>query len=77
MSNRKYVNFAAGWLKSKDNGEEYISATTKSKNRKGALYYVDENEMTHEIDSFAVFFNTKKQKENHPDVQFTFLVDEN
>lgn len=68
----KYVNFAVGWLKQRQNGEQYISATSQGNNQKGKLIYQDENGNQHDLSSFAVFFNNNKKKETHPDVQFTF-----
>ena len=74
--NKKYINFGVGWLKNTQKGDEYISATSKGKNQKGKLMYEDENGDSYEVSSFAVFFNNNKKKADHPDVQFTFSVDE-
>lgn len=76
MNNGKtYVNFAAGWLKKDRNGDEYVSASADGKNQKTKLFVELENGETVQVGNFAMFFNKNKQKDNHPDVSFTFTLD--
>ena len=74
--NKKYVNFANGWLKQTKAGAEYISASTEGKFVKTKLMIELEDGSVVPVKSFAVFFNQNKKKEAHPDVQFTLTLDE-
>lgn len=75
MSSKKYHQFAVGWLKKSKDGGEYVSASANGKTMKVKLLAQLENGETVEVSSFAMFFNKNKNKESHPDVQFSFTTE--
>ena len=74
---KKWFNFGAGWIKERD-GKPFISCKANDKaNDKGnvRIQAVNENGETVDIDSFVVFYNDK-EKDNHPDVRFSFSIED-
>ena len=72
---RKYNQFAVGWLKDKEDGTQYISASANGKLQKIKLIAQLEDGTSTPINSFAVFFNKEKANEKAPDVQFVFSTE--
>ena len=75
---KKYFNIGAGWVREKQNGEEYISCKANSlANDKGnvKLQAINEDGETVSIDSFVMFYNSDKKNDSHPDVRFVFSID--
>lgn len=78
MGKKQYFNIGAGWERTDQNGNEYISCRANSQaNDKGnvKLQAVNENGETVNIESFAMYYNKDKDKDSHPDVRFVFSID--
>lgn len=76
-SNKTTVEFAVGWLKARQNGEEYVSGIpAKGNPAKGKpqfkIILETEDGRQQVVESFAMFFNQNKQSEKAPDVRFVF-----
>lgn len=76
MNNNKFVNFASGWVKTKKDGTEYISAVAEGKYIKTKLLLELEDGTTVPVKHFFVNFSKNKTKETHPDLQFTVSLEE-
>ena len=75
---KQYFNFGVGWVKESPRGDTYISCKANDEaNDKGnvKLQAVNESGETVDIDSFVMFYN-KKEKDSHPDVRFTFSIED-
>lgn len=75
---KQYFNFGVGWVKTDQSGKSYISCKANSEaNDKGnvRLQAVAANGEVQNIESFVVFYNDNKEKESHPDVRFTFSIE--
>jgi len=70
--NNKFTQFAAGWLRNQKDGTEYVSAAANGERNKVKLLVELENGEQVPVNNFVMFFNQRKTKENHPDVQFYF-----
>ena len=75
MNNKTYHTFAAGWLRKKKDGSEYISAVANGQKSKVKITATLEDGTEVALDSFAVFFADGKEAENSPDVRFVFSTD--
>lgn len=76
---KQYFNFGVGWVRKDQKGQEYISCKANDKaNDKGnvKLQAVAEDGSVVNIDSFVAFYNTAKDKDTHPDVRFTFSIED-
>ena len=73
--NKTYHNFGSGWFKTKGDGEEYLSCSVGNLKKPIKLFAQLEDGSSIEITSFAAFMNKNKNKDTHPDFQFTFSVD--
>lgn len=79
MSNSKMTEFAVGWLKATQKGEEYVSGIpAKGNPAKGKptfkIIVEAEDGRQQVVESFAMFFNQNKQSEKAPDVRFVFTT---
>ena len=75
---KQYFNIGAGWVRTNQNGEEYISCKANDKaNDKGnvRLQAVNEESKAVDIESFVMFYNKNKEKDSHPDVRLVFSLD--
>lgn len=71
----RYVNLGAGWMKkSKKDGSEFISL--KVGDQKVKVWVQEEGKEAVEVTSLALFQNTQKKQDNHPDFRLTLTLTE-
>lgn len=88
MSNgkKKYNDFAIGWVKTTNDGRQYISCLAAAGSKKNPVkidMFVSINgQEPRKVESFAGFFTPSEDKdgrprpENAPQVKFTFTTEE-
>lgn len=74
--NRRWFNFASGWIRKNSQGRDYISAAANG--QKATVELVARVKETGEelpLNNFAVFFEEEKKNDKSPDVRFTFSIE--
>lgn len=73
--NKKFHDLAAGWIKTRDNGTEFVSFASSGERSKVKLLAQLENGDTVTVRNFFMQENSK-QNERQPDYRLVMITDE-